>query len=499
VFQLSVKSSLNRILSHATSAGAATLALLGGATSPALAAPARARVIEPQTVATFPALSSDDAWTLYEFPNSLLRADGSFGYFAQRYAAPHDDVPMELTTYGGPVAPGQFRKQNIDGAPGGTLPYPGLTASGVDGYDWVFDHAEWRLPKPGEQPDSYSGWVPVTPSLLAIDDRGRVAKRASLDFGPRTFTKALVPTGAGLLVIVRTTDSGLDVRKSTGKLLAHISQLSELRSAVGQPDGSLLLSGYREHGVAGSWSNALIKVSATGNISRVRDNHRGRIVATPLAATRRGVVLSPDDEYFRDVAVLSDRGRLQHRKLSELKLPWSADCRSSRDGFSLAWAMAGPTGDPVIAVTCYRSGDRMDVTLDSFTVGLDGQLRAAWAVRGTALPRIGPDGRLYQVDYQNTDGNYSLVAWRVPGSPQPRRGHVVSVRQDGGGGVVTIRCSRPEGTVCSGTAHLTRAGSEEQTLSYALRGRPGKAGAVILRHFDVAPPGQGQLHANLTR
>ncbi len=456
----------------------------------------------------------DDGWTLFNHRRSLMRADGSFGYFTLRYAVPHETIPLELVTFGGPVPAGQFRKGSVLGAPGGTLPTPGYTASGIEGYDWVFDDAEWRLPKAGEIADPFSGWVPSEPSLIAIDDRGRVVKRTSLDFGPRTFTKQLVPTGRGLRAIVRVTDRGLDVYRSSGKHVAHLSQFQEFRAVLGRKDGSLLFGGWPDPEAGLPFAqrmrlaDGLMRLDTRGKVRQVRDAKGKLVTGDPIAQTRLGVVLSAVDSYVRPtVRVLSDRGRITERKLTRLRLPWSQECLSRREGVRLDWATAGSAGDPIIGVTCFRGGDRTEEEFGSFTVGLDSRLRARWAVEGSAFrgspfPLVGTDGRLYATWFRseaNQRSNYDLLGWREPGAGQPRRGRVLSVRADKDGAVVVIACRATEGTVCSGTVALRRSGGGTTTLPYALRGRPGQDAAVIRRHFDDVPRGIGRLRATLTR
>lgn len=480
-----------------------------GATCTAQAAPRIAPRLEPEVVETYSQLSADQSWMLFSQERALLRADGSFGYFPLRYAQPHEDQPMELLTWGGPVPDGTFRSQIIEGGAGGTLPFPGLTVSGVEGYDWVFDDAEWRMPRPGETPDSFSGWVPAEPHLMAIDDRGRVAKRVPLDFGPRTFTRALVPTGAGLRAVIRTDDRGHQVRRSNGTLIAQVPQIGSLRSAIGRPDGSVLLSGYPEAGYARSWSDVVVEVTPRGQVRRLKlGRSRKALKGDLLTALRGGLLVSDEGGFPRQrISRISYAGARVSRKLAHLKLPWSADCLENRVGIDLVWATVGATGNPVVRVNCFRDGDRIEEVLDSFVVGLDSALRARWvAPATTSEPVLGPDGRLFWSQYVGESGSgeerrtaYRLMALREPGAPAPRRGRVVSVRADGDGAVVAIRCSAPVGTVCAGTVRLARRGGESATLPYALRGRPGKNAAVVLRHFDRAPHGAGPLRATLTR
>ncbi len=462
-------------------AGMAGACALGVGEAPALGA--ELNVIVPQPVATFD-LPSEDSEALRWFSNWLLRPDGSFGYFTERYRVPIDG-PTELVSAGGPVAPGQLRRQPLEGVLGGLTPSREMAVTGSGGYDWVVHETE-------------SG-----PALLAIDDRGHVATQASLGVRGGTHALALVPTGAGLRILLReATSDGPVVRRANGTAVAHVDQLDSLRSAVGRADGSILLSGFGQLGApkaAKAWSESVVRVTARGRVSLARDR-RGRLVSgDPLAAVRGGVLISKagEDLPFRhqQISLLTDDARVVHRTdLADLDLPWSNACLASRVGVKLTWAASDASGLPILGVDCFRRGDSDDVSLESFTVGLDREFRARWAVAGNEQPNLGADARLYSVI-----GLSRLVAWRVPGDNGPRRGRVVSVRRVGTGAAVTIRCRANHGTVCAGTVRLTRGSSKAATtLPYALYGRPGKSAAAIRRHFDALPAGSGPLRATVT-
>ena len=301
-----------------------------------------------------------------------------------------------------------------------------------------------------------------------------------------------MPTGAGVRLVNRMDDGALEVRRPNGTLQARLEHAAASGSYIGRSDGSVLVAGEPERPGRSPWTNPLIRVTAGGKVSRVRDA-RGRLVTgQPAAAVRGGVLLSSYASQTQ-FSLLTDRGRVVGRDVHDLKLPWSRACLKQGQMRSLSWATAGASGNPVVGVECFKDADRTYESFGSFTVGLDARLHARWIVEGLAKPLTGADGRMYAMN----DG--VLSAWREPGAAAPRRGRAVSVRKSGGGAVVTIRCSASVGSVCAGTAHLTRGGSKATTVRYALRGQPGKSAAVIRRHFRALPQGSGRLRVTLAR
>lgn len=487
---------LRRPRSFAPLACAAALCCASGPWAPDAAA---VPTVVPQTVASYVATEYSDRLLFERLGTDLLRADGSLGTFVQERSGRYGLA--SVVSIGGPSSPDALRSQPLTSATRLVLDYPPVVASGIEGYDWLFD-------QPGRVPpsDPNSG---APAALVAVDDHARVARRVTLlpttvpaDTEP-VRPADLIPTGKGLRILGER--RRIEIWTSSGRQVARVSKLAGVTGAVGRPDGSVLLSGRQaslQPSWKHTWDNLIVRVGARGSVQRVSlRGQPGRYVqGQPLAAVRGGTLIGDKDGNFRIETLqrLSDSRRLITRDLTKLDLPWSSDCIARKQAFNVEWAIAGTTGEPVLGLSCVRTADRTDEIIEMFTVGLDDRLRLRWFGPGVERPSIGPDGRLYSAKLvAGSYVDYELQAIAEPGAPGPRRGEVVQVRRAGTGAVVTISCRAVEGSVCSGTVRLMGAGGTSSTLPYALRGRPGVAGASIRRQFDEAPA--GRLRATLSR
>ncbi|MDO9353341.1 MAG: hypothetical protein Q7T55_06580 [Solirubrobacteraceae bacterium] len=480
---------------RAALAAAAALSLAVGLAPAASAA--------PTTLVTTPGRSIDTpdperASALEAHGDALLRADGSFGSFLEDPFGQRGS--LGLLTY---AAAGNSTQglQDLTGTQSGSLGYPRIMLSGVEGYDWAWIPPDIRVARPGEPADS-NGAVRTAAALIAVDDLGRIARTITIGGPDENYGGQLVATGSGLRLLSQARgNTGTLLFDSRGRRVARLPQVSNPTGLVGRARGFLVSS----YSTRPSWSQRLLQVSTAGKVSFVRDDRGNTITADPLADTKHGVLLSMNEA--RRLGLRSSEGKVTSRPIDQLGLPWSERCRAYPSATSrLDWAMNGPSGAPMVAVSCVVEADRTEDILESFAVGLDRNLRASWIAplpvvaygQRAPKPQLAPGGRLQVVGASLSPLEARFSSWRAPGTPASVRGRVMSVSGPGDEIVATIRCSRPAGSVCSGTANLSRGGAPVK-VAYALKGRPGRRAAVIKRHFDRAPAGNGRLRVTLTK
>lgn len=460
--------------------------------------------VEPSPVAVYDSASGAGD-LLSDLSAGFLRPDGSIATLNNEYAVDGGEETTSLVTIGEPLPWSQIRRlplsRPIIPAPGAFASPRTAAVSGVGGYDWTFDVPETRPARPGEDGDVTGSFRP-TPALVGIDDRGRSARRVALraETNPTTSERVspqvLVATGAGLRAIVAL-QGRVELRRADGHRLSRLERLVSVEAAVGRPDGSVLLSGSGSRD-APDWNQAIVRVDARGDVQRVRRRGTRQVVTgEPIANVLGGTLIATQRNRRMPLALLADDGRVRGARPDWKALPWSAECLRRKNAFRVSWAMPGPTGRPVLGVECVRSALSVEEVVQAFTVGLDAQLGLRWYSAAAGRATVGADGRLYVGAFSRAEAQYRLDSLAEPGAPGPRRGKVVSVRRQAGGAVVTIACRSIEGTVCSGTVRIAGDRGASASLPYALRGRPGAAGATIRRTFSKVP--KGQLRASLGR
>lgn len=484
----------------------ATFALLAAVDT--TGAHASVPMLTPTVEATYSSVYYDESQYLDGFDEALLRADGSFAVFSWTPNEPHEALPLVMGRYGGPVPLGTLVTQAVAGGEGGSVDLEGPLLSGVDGTDWFIDSPEWRMARPGEVPTTEDGWHEAEAYLVGIDDRARVVRRTLLGYKRQVYGARLIATGAGVRVITSDARDRTVVRQQDGLVLARFPKFLSIRSALGQPDGSMLYTLDNSRRYDEKRTKMLYRLGRDGRSVPVRDA-RGRTVQNePRAVLRNGILLAREvgDERIKRIAVLTRRGTYVSRRLRDLPLPWSGSCRRQGQGHWLAAIGVSPRGTALLGIECVVEGNRGDDVLDALTVELDDRLRPRWVARGAGAWRVGADGRLYDMvnvgreyvsDWDFRE-RYELRAIRLPGVG-PKQAQVLSVHKAVGGVVVRLRCEHPIGTVCSGRVRVARAGGASTVVPYAMLGRPGGRAAVIRRHVTPLPRGSGALAVTVER
>ncbi|MDO9354647.1 MAG: hypothetical protein Q7T55_13200 [Solirubrobacteraceae bacterium] len=448
--------------------------------------PALVRTIGPSTTGST-ALDggAEVAAVASAFPVAALRADGLFVTLVDGASAARGLAMLSIDAWATPTSTA-IRASSVQGTRGFTdvSSFAPGQAGGIDGYDW---HVIER---------KRSASAPAATRLIALDDSGHIHLMSSLP--PTAAGAQVVPTGRGMRVV--TTKAPATVMTDSGREIASIRGF-RVASSIGLSDGSLLLAGTRRTAGGGSSTAAptsMRKISRSGTVSAW---HPGFTVSsqqaiTPLHATPRGIVYlaaqanppSGDTPPANEPALIL-RTTTRHTirvTASQLGVARSPACSAPGTTYRLV-AIAGPAGAPIARLDCISGPVGAQVAQQSTLIGLSDKLQPRW-VRDLTPPSladvaVGPQGTLVSLSAEGT-----LSSATVSDALPTPRGSVLSVHAGEGGPPFTrLRCDHAEGRICNGIAELSAGGKVIASARYAMRARPGRAAAVVIRHFAGAP------------